>query len=301
MSISRQNLSIVIVTLKSEEVINQCLNSIDKEIPIFVVENSSNLEFKENLEANYQNVTCVLTNENLGMGRGNNFGINLVKTEYALILNPDVVLQHNTIDELILASKLNSSFSILSPISDNSSYPNYKLMDNDKFKKSENLPFLVNSVDGYAMLFNLNKINMILRNEINNKKNNYFDDNFFMYLENDDLCKRILDKKEKIFIVPKAKIHHLGAKAVSKKYEDEVEFSRNWHWIWSKFYFNKKHYGPLKAILQGLPQYIFSIVKFLFYKITRNKIKQKIYFNRASGFFNALIGKPSWYRPSLGE
>ena len=174
MSISRQNLSIVIVTLKSEEVINQCLNSIDKEIPIFVVENSSNLEFKENLEANYQNVTCVLTNENLGMGRGNNFGINLVKTEYALILNPDVVLQPNTIDELILASKLNSSFSILSPISDNSSYPNYKLMDNDKFKKSENLPFLVNSVDGYAMLFNLDKINMIFRNEIDNKKNNYF-------------------------------------------------------------------------------------------------------------------------------
>jgi N-acetylglucosaminyl-diphospho-decaprenol L-rhamnosyltransferase len=301
MSISRQNLSIVIVTLKSEDVINQCLNSINKEIPIFVIENSSNLRFKENLEANYQNVTCVLSNENLGMGRGNNFGINLVKTDYVLILNPDVVLMPNTIDELISASKYKSNFSILSPISDNSSYPNYKLVDRTKFEEKENLPFLVKSVDGYAMLFNINKINMILKSETHNQKNNYFDESFFMYLENDDLCKRIIDKGEKIFIVPNAKITHLGAKAVSEKYKDEVEFSRNWHWIWSKFYFNKKHHGLLKAILQGLPQYVFSILKFLFYKMTRNKTKQKIYFNRASGFFNALIGKPSWYRPILDE
>ena len=301
MSISRQNLSIVIVTLKSEEVINQCINSIDKEIPIFVVENSSNLRFKQNLEENYHNVTCVITNENLGMGRGNNFGISLVKTEYVLILNPDVILEPNTIDELILASKTYSNFSILSPISDNSLYPNYKLAEKNKSEKNENLPFLVKSVDGYAMLFNLNKINMISRNETNDKKNDYFDENFFMYLENDDLCKRIIDREEKIFIVPNAKIHHLGAKAVSKKYQDEVEFSRNWHWIWSKFYFNKKHYGLIKAIIQGLPQYIFSVLKFLFYKITRDKIKQKIYFNRASGFFNALIGKPSWYRPSFKD
>ena len=98
MSISRQNLSIVIVTLKSEDVINQCLNSINKEIPIFVIENSSNLRFKENLEANYQNVTCVLSNENLGMGAGNNIGIKKAETDFVLILNPDVILETSTIN-----------------------------------------------------------------------------------------------------------------------------------------------------------------------------------------------------------
>ena len=50
MSISRQNLSIVIVTLKSENVIYQCIKSINKDIPIIVVENSSNSKFKEDLE-----------------------------------------------------------------------------------------------------------------------------------------------------------------------------------------------------------------------------------------------------------
>ena len=49
MSISGQNLSIVIVTLKSEKVIYKCINSINKNIPIIVVENSDNLEFKNNL------------------------------------------------------------------------------------------------------------------------------------------------------------------------------------------------------------------------------------------------------------
>ena len=40
----------------------------------------------------------------------------------------------------------------------------------------------------------------------------------------------------------KSKINHLGGKAVSQKFSEEVELSRNWHWIWSKFYFYKKRY-----------------------------------------------------------
>ena len=50
MSISRQNLSIVIVTLRSEKVIHQCIKSIDNDLPIIIVENSNNLQFKDDLE-----------------------------------------------------------------------------------------------------------------------------------------------------------------------------------------------------------------------------------------------------------
>ena len=79
--------------------------------------------------------------------------------------------------------------------------------------------------------------------------NNYFDENFFMYLENDDLCKRITEINEDILIIPNSKIKHLGGKGVNEKLKDEIELSRNWHWIWSKFYFNQKHYGYSKAFL----------------------------------------------------
>ena len=299
MSITGQNLSIVIVTLKSEDVIFKCLESIDSKIPIFIVENSNNLQFKKSVEKRYNNVSCVLTARNLGMGSGNNLGIRLVETDYVLILNPDVILEPNALKELMLASEKIKDFAILSPISIKSEYPNYKLYQNDKPDTRNNFPFKVRSVDGYAMLFNKKKVNKILEKESINKEKNYFDENFFMYLENDDLCKRITENRGDIFVTPKAKINHLGAKAVNEKYRDEVEFSRNWHWMWSKFYFNKKHYGFFQALSKISINFLSSIIKYLFYSIFLNNYKKNIYKMRLAGAANSIIGKSSWFRPNI--
>ncbi len=289
MSISRQNLSIVIVTFKSEAVIHECIKSIDNDIKIIIVENSNNYQFKDKLEELYHNVSCVLSSKNLGMGAGNNIGIKRAKTDFVLILNPDVILEASTINELLIASQKISSFAVLAPISSDMNYPNYKSYNEKKIIIENKFPFKVKSIDGFAMLFNKKKLDKILHE-------NYFDENFFMYLENDDLCKRITDIKEDIYIAPISKIKHLGGKAVNNKYKNEVELARNWHWIWSKFYFNKKHYGYLTAFLEGFPKFIFSLNKYIFYSLIRNKTKKKIYFNRASGFINAATNKKSWYR-----
>ena len=107
---------------------------------------------------------------------------------------------------------------------------------------------------------------------------NGFDENFFMYLENNDLCKRVADSEGSVFVVPTSKINHLAAKTVDSSFAEEVEFSRNWHWIWSKFYFNKKHYGLFKAVKEGTLRYFLSILKFLFYFLINDKVKKKIYF-----------------------
>jgi GT2 family glycosyltransferase len=129
------------------------------------------------------------------------------------------------------------------------------------------------------------------------KNNNFFDENIFLYLENDDLCKRI-NKFESIYIVPTSKVNHLGASAVNKKYSEQIKLSRNWHWVWSKFYFNKKHYGFLKALIDGLPSFLFDILKLLFYSLINHK-KKGIYLHRVLGFLNALFGKKSHYRPKI--
>jgi len=288
MSISRQNLSVVIVTLKSEKVIDDCIKSINQNVPIIVVEHSNNQSFKENLEHSYKNLKCILSKSNLGMGTGNNIGIKAAETEYVLILNPDVVLEKNAIEELFLASGKLSNFTILAPLEKN--FANYGMFDKRILNKSlDDSPFKVDYVDGFAMLLNKKQL----------KDKAYFDENFFMYLENTDLCKRIVNNQGSIFVVPKSKINHLAAKAVDERFKDEVEFSRNWHWIWSKFYFNKKHFGFFKAFYEGAPRYFLSIIKFIFYLLINNKKKKKIYFNRASGFYNALLGKSSWYRPKI--
>jgi N-acetylglucosaminyl-diphospho-decaprenol L-rhamnosyltransferase len=68
--------------------------------------------------------------ENIGMGAGNNLGIKNTNKDFALILNPDVILEKNTINEIINASKKIDNFGVIAPISDKQNYPNYKLYKN---------------------------------------------------------------------------------------------------------------------------------------------------------------------------
>ena len=292
MLISRQNLTIIIVCFKSENVIHNCIQSIDSSIKILIVDNSNNKEFKEKIEKQYNNVECILSSSNLGMGSGNNLGIKEVSTDFAFIINPDVILEKNTLDKIIEASQLIESFSVIAPMSNDDKYLNFKRLNGDNNINDKNLPFKVKSVDGYAMLLNLKKLK-------NLKGFNFFDENFFMYLENDDMCKRLIDLKENIYVIPTSKINHLGGKAVDEIYSYEIELSRNWHWIWSKFYFNKKHYGTLNALLNGFPNFFSSILKFILYTILNNDKKRNIYLKRMLGFLNAVFGKPSSYRPKI--
>ena len=295
MSISRQNLSVLIVSFFSEEVIHNCIQSIPKDIKIIVVDNSGSIDFKKNIEDKYQNTKCLLSSENLGMGSGNNLGLKHAGTDYVLILNPDVVLEKNSIDELIEASKKIDKFGIMAPLVKSIGKINYKLLKKNYSINNEDIPFKVKSVDGFAMLLNLQELN-----QINSFKNfNFFDENIFLFLENDDLCKRLIDINQNIYVVPKSKINHLGASGVNKKFSYEIELSRNWHWIWSKFYYNKKHYGYLKALFGGFPIFLSAVLKFLFYFVVKNKKKKEIYLHRLLGYFNAAIGNKSYYRPNI--
>ena len=292
MSISRQNLTAVIVSFKSDQVIDNCIKSIPNEIKIIVVDNSNDKKFKENIEKRYSNVECILSSTNLGMGSGNNFGLKYVKTDFAIIINPDVIFEENSVDELISELKKIETFSISAPISSDMKYPNYKI--DKKFLRDENnlKPFKVKSIDGYAMVFNLKELKDI-------QNFYFFDENFFMYLENDDLCKRLRSHGGNIFVVPRSKINHLGGKAVNSKYSYEIELSRNWHWAWSKFYFNKKHFGFLFAFIDGLPSFFSSVIKFFVYFLMKKNNEKQIYLQRVLGFINAVAGKKSSYRPKI--
>ena len=287
MTLSLNNLTFIIVTFKSNHIIDECIESLPKNSNIIIIENSNNIELKKTLEAKYSNIN-VIVQENSGMGSANNKGIKLCKTDYAFVINPDVKFYENTMHELIALSSKYNDYSILAPICDDEKYPNYKI----KNKRIKNYypDFLdVDSVDGYAMLINKNKFS----------DNIYFDEQIFLYLENDDLCLRKKKENHKIYVAKKAKIHHLGGKSYSPIHEKEIEFSRNWHWMWSKFYFNKKHYCYSMALLIVFPSLITSMIKFFYYFVTSNKFKKKIYIMRFLGLLNSIFGKKSWYRPKI--
>ena len=183
---SYDKITVIINTFNSEDKIHQCLNSINSETKIIVIENSSNTNFKNDLEKKYNNVECFLTNENLGYAKGNNLGLSKVKTDFALILNPDAVLENKTLDRLLITANKHTDFAIIGPAKQDE----YSKTD---FNDSKDEVFQVNSLKGFAMFLNLNQF----------KDVGYFDDNFFIYLEEIDLCKRLKSKNKKIIQIKK--------------------------------------------------------------------------------------------------
>ena len=273
-----KELTVVIVTFKSENKIFDCLESISSDLPVIIIENSSNKNFKDILENKYKNVKCILTGENIGYAAANNIGLKQVKTKYALILNPDSILEKNAINNFLSTARKIKDFWMIGPASDQ--------RVNLDFSKEDIIE--VDNLKGFAIFLNLAKFN-----------NEFFDGNFFLYFEEIDLCKRVKNSEGKIYLDKNIIIKHEGASSVEITKEIELEKNRNWHWMWSTFYFHKKYKGFLLALVIISPKLISSILKTFLYLLIFNKKKRDIYFCRLSGILNSMIGKKSWFRPSL--
>jgi GT2 family glycosyltransferase len=280
-----KKITFVIVCFNSRNIVKKCINSIDSKAKILVVENSKNYLIKKELEKEFENVTVVIAGKNLGYGAGNNLGISKIKTPYAFILNPDSFLKKNCINELYkVVTLLENKFKILAPkLINNYGYFSKNLSD----KKILNI-LPVDYVKGFAMLINLRRINF--------KK--IFDEKFFLFLEEIDFCKRIHDfygEKKEIFLINKAKVEHNAKQSSGDNFS--IELCRNWHWMWSLFYYNKKHFGIIFAYKATIYKFISSTFKLLLNALFLKKKKVLIYYFRLLGLSNAYCGKSSWYRP----
>ena len=281
MSNFEKNITFVIVSFKSSHIIEKCIQSINSYIKIIVVENSDKVFVKKYLENKFSNVEVVIAQKNLGYGKGNNLGISKVKTRYVFILNPDTILERNCLNELSKAQiYLKDDFTILAPNLLNN-YGYFSVRKNNL----KNKILEVDYVKGFAILINLKKINF--------KK--IFDESFFLFLEEIDLCKRIKNLGGKIFVVLNSKIKHSGKQA--SEYSLNVELCRNWHWMWSLFYYNYKHFGLFIAYKVTVGKLFSSIFKLFIALIFFNKKNFLIHCYRVGGLLNAFLKKPSWLRP----
>jgi len=276
-----KNITFVIVSFKSSHIIEKCIQSINSNIKIIVVENSDDVVVKKYLENKFSNVEVIITKQNLGYGKGNNFGISKVNTQYAFILNPDAILEKNCLSELSKAQiNLKDDFTILAPnLSNNYGY--FSSLKNNL----QNEILEVDYVKGFAILINLKKINF----------DKIFDENFFLFLEEIDLCKRIKNSGGKIFVAMNSKVQHSGKQA--SEYSLSIELCRNWHWMWSLFYYNYKHFGVLVAYKATISKFFSSIFKLLVALVFFNKKLFLIHYYRLNGLFNAFLKKPAWLRP----
>ena len=279
MKLNLDDITFIIVTYKSENIIQNCLNSLPKNSKKIIIENSNNNKLEKDLKSKYDNIEVIMSN-NIGMGAGNNLGLKACKTNYAFVLNPDTKLYSETLSSFIRALDSVSEFTLASPLNDNKNFPNYKKPIS--FININKNILSVESIDGFSMLFNLRKF----------KDQIFFDENFFLYLENDDICLRIKKKNEYIYVVTDSLINHKGG--INKN--EQFEYLRNWHWMWSKFYFNKKHYGFLNAIAKISINFSAACFKYLIYFFLFNSHKKQIYKMRLCGIIASVFGKKSSFR-----
>ena len=286
---SIKDITVVVTSFRSSEKIKSCLNAIDRQCRILLVENSNNLEHKKIIEREFNNVKCILAGENLGYGRANNIGLKEVKTKYALILNPDTELFPKTLEKFMEVAKQRPDFAIIGP---------NIFEDKKNYTYEEKYPFdepigldikVVKTVKGFAMFLNLPEF----------KEVGFFDEKFFIYLEEIDLCTRLFKKNKKIYWSADIPIYHEGGQSHDSSVNEEMEFSRNWHWMWSTFYYNKKYKGFFISFLIVLPKLGSAVFKVILYALLMNREKKEIYYHRYSGLINAIKGKSSWYRPKV--
>ena len=266
----------IITTFRSESLIDECLKDLPKQTRKIIIENSGDIDLKKRIENNYKNTECFIMKENFGYGKANNFGILKSTTDYIFIINPDTKVTNESFEKIVSILK-DKDFAIAAP----------QIIEKDKVYKQNKDNIEVKKVDyvpGMAMILNKKKF-----------KGSYFDENIFLYLEEIDLCKRILDQGENILEI-NVEVNHLGNQSHGS-YDLEMEKSRNWHWMWSNFYYYKKHNNYFYSFLKTLPNFISSGSKFIYYKISNNEKKKWQYKMRFLGLLNSYMLKKSFYRP----
>ena len=279
---NNKDITAVITSFRSENKILNCIKSLGKDLKIIVIENSNDKNLKTKLEEENSNLECILSEKNLGYAKGNNLGLSLVKTKYALIINPDAEVQRKALDNFFLAARENPNFAIIGPYIQETK----NNISSEEIKKGS---YPVKSVKGFAMFLNLKQFEDL----------GFFDENFFIYFEEIDLCKRLTNSNKEIYLSSSITINHDGAQSHNKSVNAEMELSRNWHWMWSTFYYHKKYRGFIISFFIILPKLTSAIFKMFLYLAINQKEKRKIYFQRFSGIMNSLMGKKSWYRPKV--
>ncbi len=273
-------ITIVLISHKSKNLIINFVKNIYKKFNIIVIDNSNDVNLQKEIKKNYPNIIIKLIVNN-GYGSSINYASKLIKTKYFLISNPDVegINEKNIQKFLSAASKLDDNFSSLGPRYLNINSKSH--VQSDINEKISEMKF----ISGACMFFKKKNFDLI----------GGFDENFFLYFEESDFCLRA-HKKKKNYQLNEILINHkIGTSVSIKNYKErkELENLYTWHFIWSKFYYYKKHYSYMIALLYFIPIIIRIIFRIIFFSYKGNKENTKKYKVRLEGLMTSIKCKKS--------
>ena len=276
------HITLVLISHKSKKKIQKFLNSLSNKNKIIIIENSNKKIFID--QFNTKNLRIYNVN-NKGYAGSINFAREKIDTKYFFVFNPDV----EDIDDRIInyffkkAIELKDNFSCLGP--------RYKNISSKTLKQSDEKKEIgkLYSISGASMFFNTENFDLI----------GGFDDNFFLYFEETDYCIRAREKNLFSFQLNQIKItHNIGTSFETKDKVEEKKLKDllNWHFIWSKFYFFKKHYGFFISIIYFLPILIRTILKIIFFELLSKYEKKRKYEIRYNGLISSIKNTKSYKR-----
>lgn len=277
------NLTIKLV----DSIISQTVNL---DFEIIVVDNASKKEDFQNLCDSlnrFDQVKIIKNKINSGFASGNMLGINYAKGKYYFFINNDCILLNNT-------SKILKDFL---DFNEDVGLATAKVLDNNGNYSSsyKQFPHLIKQLFGNSIQRIVSK-NRFPSNKIKLEKNSEvevvsgscmffrkdvfssiggFDTVFFLYCEEEDICKRVWDFGKKVYFIPKAEVFHEAGGSTEKSFEIEREF------YISYYHLLNKHYNFLGIFLLKIALFIK-----LFFRIFKKKNGFKIFLSMLNGFSN---------------
>ena len=252
-------LDIVIVNYESSQFLEQCLrsayNSSDG-IPlnVFVQDNASKNSV-DNVSVKFPQITLTKNDYNMGFAKAINRALVKTSAPYILLLNPDTIIQDGFFEKILRYIEVNKDAGIIGPKILN--------LDGSVQGSARNFPTPLTALFGRAsLLTRLFPNNRITRANILTDRSDgitpmevdwvsgaclllrrsaleevgYFDERFFIYWEDADLCRRMWQKGWKVVYFPQAAVYHyVGGSSRVKPIRSMLEFHKSVYWIFNKY------------------------------------------------------------------
>lgn len=274
----QNKLTITIVNYNAGSYLLRCLESIKKltdeaQISIIVVDNASSDDSINKARKVNLSIKFILNQDNIGFGKAQNIALKQCITEYVLILNPDTVLEKGTISKMLQFMVANSDVGAATckillgngevDLTAHRGFPTplasflYFLGNDSLYHLSKKDLESVHEVDAISGAFFLTRKSIL-------EQVNYFDEDYFMYAEDIDLCFKIKALGYKVIYNPVVKVfHYKGVSSGLKKHSQDISTANLSTKIRSldAFYdamgiFYKKHYE------KNYPFFINSLIYF---------------------------------------
>ncbi len=258
------NLTVSIVNYNAGDHLLDCLASLEKvsdevSMEVVVVDNASVDDSIEKAKKKFPNVSFVLNKENYGFGKAHNQVLRVLTTEYVLILNPDIVMEKGILKKLFEYMDAHEEVGAITPkvvfengkidLTAHRGFPTpwasmlYFLGDDSKYHLSKENLDEIHEVDAITGAFLLTRKSVL-------EKSGYFDEDYFMYAEDIDLCYRIKQAGFKIIYFPEVKVlHYKGISSGLKKQTQQKTSAtletrqRSLNWFYkTMIIFYDKHY-----------------------------------------------------------